>query len=73
MYVITMIDLENTLNTKFILCISEQLSELKINFHKIVVFCFSKTKEVEDQYIDLLSCEAGSFPFRYLGIPSSLS
>lgn len=35
---------------KAILCVFEQLSWLKINFHKSKIFCFGKAKEVEDQY-----------------------
>jgi hypothetical protein len=62
-------DLDKALNMKLILCIFEQLSRLKINFHKSEVFCFGKAKEVEDEYITLFGCPAGSFPFRYLGIP----
>jgi hypothetical protein len=62
-------DLDKALNMKLILCIFEQLSGLKINFHKSEVFCFGKAKEVEDEYITLFGCAAGSFPFRYLGIP----
>jgi hypothetical protein len=42
-------DLENALNMKLILCIFQQLSGLKINFHKSALFCFSKAKEMEDQ------------------------
>jgi hypothetical protein len=42
-------DLENALNMKLILCIFQQLSGLKINFHKSELFCFSKAKEMEDQ------------------------
>jgi hypothetical protein len=33
-------DLENVLNIKLILCIFEQLSRLKINFHKSEIFFF---------------------------------
>ena len=62
-------DLEKALNMKLILCIFEQLSGLKINFHKSEIFCFGKAKEVEDQYRLLFGCESGSYPFRYLGIP----
>jgi hypothetical protein len=35
-------DLEKALNMKLILCIFEQLSGLKINFHKSELFCFGK-------------------------------
>jgi hypothetical protein len=62
-------NLEKALNMKLVLCIFEQLSGLKINFHKSEILCFGKAKEVEDQYRDLFGCEAGSLPFRYLGIP----
>ncbi len=43
-------DLEQAKNMKAILCVFEQLSGLKINFHKSEIFCFGKAKEVEDQY-----------------------
>jgi hypothetical protein len=41
-------DLEKALNMKLILCMFEQLSGLKINFHKSEIFCFGKAKEVEE-------------------------
>jgi hypothetical protein len=62
-------DLQKAVNMKLILCIFEQLSGLKINFHKSEIFCFGKAKDVENQYKQILGCEAGSLPFRYLGIP----
>ena len=37
-------DLEKALNMKLILCIFEQLSGLKINFHKSELFCFGQAK-----------------------------
>jgi hypothetical protein len=62
-------DLQKALNMKLILCIFEELSGLKINFHKSEVFYFGKAKDVEKEYISLFGCESGSFPFKYLGIP----
>jgi hypothetical protein len=62
-------DLQKAVNMKLILCIFEQLSGLKINFHKSEIFCFGKAKDVENQYKQILGCEAGSLPFCYLGIP----
>jgi hypothetical protein len=41
-------DLEKALNMKLVLCIFEQLSGLKINFHKSELFCFGQAKNVED-------------------------
>jgi hypothetical protein len=37
-------DLEKALNVKLILCMFEQLSGLKINFHKSEIFCFGKKR-----------------------------
>jgi hypothetical protein len=42
---------------KVLLCIFEQLSGLKINFHKSEIFYFGKAKEVEHQYKHILGCE----------------
>lgn len=62
-------DLQKAANKKLILCLFEQLSGLKINFHKSELFCFGIAKENEDQYRQLFGCEAGTLPFTYLGIP----
>jgi hypothetical protein len=62
-------DIQKALNMKLILCIFEQLSDLKINFHKSELFCFGRAKDVQDEYKVLFGCEIGSLPFRYLGIP----
>jgi hypothetical protein len=62
-------DLEKALNMKIIQCIFEQLSGLKINFHKSEIFYFGNAKEMEDQYRELFGCESGSLPFKYFGIP----
>ena len=45
------------------------MSGLKINFHKSEIFCYGQAKEFEDEYIELFECNAGEYPFRYLGIP----
>jgi len=62
-------DIEQATNMKLILCMFEQLSGLKINFHKSEFFCFSKAKEEENLYTQLFGCELGSYPCRYLGLP----
>lgn len=62
-------NLKKAIDMKLILCLFEQLSGLKINFHKSEVFCFGNAKEEENQYKQLFGCELGSLPFRYLGIP----
>jgi hypothetical protein len=62
-------DLEQTTNMKLLLCAFEQLSGLKINFHKSMVFCYGVVKEIEDHYTNLFGCVLGQYPFGYLGIP----
>jgi hypothetical protein len=62
-------DLAKAVNMKLILFSFEQLSGLKINFHKSEIFYFGKAKEVENEYRALFGCEIGSLHFKYLGIP----
>ena len=62
-------DLSKAVNLKLVLCLFEQLSGLKINFHKSEIFCFGKAKEDETQYEQIFGCESGSMPFKYLGVP----
>ena len=62
-------DLEQVKNLKLLLCAFEQLSGLKINFHKSEFFCYGAAKEMEESYTDLFGCNVGEYPFRYLGIP----
>jgi hypothetical protein len=61
--------LEQAKNMKLLLCVFEQLSGLKINFHKYEIFYYGEAKHYEQEYTRLFGCGIGSFPFRYLGIP----
>jgi hypothetical protein len=54
---------------KLLLCAFEQLSGLKINFHKSEIFYFGEAQESIDQYTKLFSCNLGNFLLKYLGIP----
>jgi hypothetical protein len=62
-------DLEQAKNLKLLLCAFEQLSGLKINFHKSEVFCYGAAREMESSYTSLFGCNSGNYPFIYLGIP----
>jgi hypothetical protein len=62
-------DIAKAVNMKLILCIFEQLSGFKINFHKSEIFSFGKAKDMEDQYRHIFGCESGTLPLKYLGIP----
>ena len=43
-------DVEKAVNMKLLLSTFEQLSGLKINFHKSEVFCFGQAKDHEEFY-----------------------
>lgn len=62
-------DLDKAHNMKLLLFVFEQLSGLKINFHKSELYCFGEAKDFENEYMELFGCSTGQFPFRYLGIP----
>ena len=62
-------DLERAKNMKLLLCAFEQLSGLKINFHKSELFCYGVANANQFEYTQIFGCNVGSFPFRYLGIP----
>ena len=62
-------NLEQAQHMKNILCVFEQLSGLKINFHKSEIFCFGEAKNYKNHYMELFGCNSGNFPIRYLGIP----
>jgi hypothetical protein len=62
-------DVEKAINMKLLLSTFEQLSDLKINFHKSEIFCFDKAKDHERFYSQLFGCVMGKYRFRYLGLP----
>jgi hypothetical protein len=61
-------DIEKARNLKLILATFEQLSGLKINFHKSELFFFGEAQNDASLYADLFGCGQGQFPIRYLGI-----
>jgi hypothetical protein len=62
-------DTERAKNLKLLLCAFEQLSRLKINYHKSEIFCFGEAKELQEEYSNIFGCQCGTYPFKYLGIP----
>jgi hypothetical protein len=61
-------DLEKAQNLKLILAAFEQLSGLKINFHKSELFYFGEAQDSVADYVELFGSGQGQFPIRYLGI-----
>ena len=43
-------DIDLAKNMKLLLCVFEQLSDLKINNHKSNIFCFGQARECQEQY-----------------------
>jgi hypothetical protein len=62
-------DLEGARNLKFILCLFEQMSGLKINFHKSEIFCLGEAVDKEFWYADIFTCPSNCLPMKYLGVP----
>jgi hypothetical protein len=61
-------DLEKAKILKLILSAFEQLSGLKINFHKSELYCFGEAQDQAQLYAKLFGCNQGEFPIRYSGI-----
>jgi hypothetical protein len=61
-------DLQKAQNLKLILTAFEQLSSLKINFHKSKLFCIGEAQDEVNAYANLFGCGQAQFPMRYLGI-----
>jgi hypothetical protein len=49
-------DFEKARNLKLILSAFEQLSGLKINFHKSELYCFVEAQDDVSSYADLFGC-----------------
>ena len=62
-------DIASAKKLKFVLCAFEQMSGLKINFHKSELFLFGDTVNKSEQYKMIFTCLNGSLPMKYLGIP----
>jgi hypothetical protein len=62
-------NLEHARNVKLLLTAFEQMSGLKINFHKSELFCYGLAKEYEDHYSRIFGCDISLMPFTFLGIP----
>jgi hypothetical protein len=57
------------LNLKWILTCFEQISGMRINFHKSELIPINIESEELLPFIEIFQCKEGSFPVKYLGIP----
>jgi hypothetical protein len=62
-------DERNAVNLKWTLTCFEQISGMKINYHKSELMTINIEQGEMQPYLDILQCVAGAFPMKYLGIP----
>jgi hypothetical protein len=62
---------EDIANLKFLLMCFEDMSGLKINYHKSEVFVLGQRISERNVIANKLNCKLGNFPFIYLGLPIS--
>jgi hypothetical protein len=61
--------LDNARNLKWLLSCFEQMSGMRINFHKCDLVPINISVEESQEYAQSLSCKLGCFPIKYLGAP----
>jgi hypothetical protein len=64
-------DVGSIINMKFILYCFEWLLGLKINYHKSEAFVFGMDENEKSRVANMLNCQLGELPIKYLGIPLS--
>ena len=62
-------DNESITNMKFILYCFEWMSGLKINYHKSELTVFGVDDARQSEIANMLNCQIGSLPFKYLSLP----
>jgi hypothetical protein len=60
---------EQARNLKIILCLFEQMSDLKINFHKSDIYCLGQAQANVAAFEEIFTCKVGKLPMKYLGVP----
>jgi hypothetical protein len=60
---------QHIVNLKFLLMCFEDMSGLRINYHKSEVIVLGQPDEIQHQVADMLNSKLGAFPFTYLGMP----
>ncbi|WVZ60403.1 hypothetical protein U9M48_010430 [Paspalum notatum var. saurae] len=66
-------DREKARNLKMLLYMYEMMSGLSINFNKSEIILVNGDPALEQEYAELFSCQVGTFPIKYLGVPVSPS
>jgi hypothetical protein len=61
-------DERNAINMKWTLTCFEQISGVKINYHKSELMAINLTSEELKPFLEIFQCVAGKFPMKYLGV-----
>jgi hypothetical protein len=64
-------DEESIINLKFILYYFEWVSGLKINYYKSEAYIFGMDLDDKTIIANMLNCQLGELPMKYLGVPIS--
>jgi hypothetical protein len=59
-----------TTNLKWVLTCFEQVSGMRINYKKSEIIPLGLDETKTALFTDILGCDVGTFPIKYLGIPS---
>jgi hypothetical protein len=62
-------DVSSAINLKWLLSCFEQMSGMRINFHKCDLIAINVDDESAQNVSQTLSCGLGKFPLKYLGVP----
>jgi hypothetical protein len=69
----TILLLQNNLyqarNLKILLCLFEQMTGLKINFHKSEIYFLGRAVERKNEFEEIITFCSGVLPMKYLGVP----
>jgi hypothetical protein len=62
-------ELTSAINLKWLLSCFEQMSGMRINFHKCVLIAIKVEEQEAQLFSQSLCCMLGQFPLKYLGVP----
>lgn len=63
------VDQEHLFNLKHVIMWFEQISGMRVNFHKSELITMNVEVEDTQRIADIFNCPIGSFPLKYLGVP----
>ena len=63
------VELPYLLNIKHVIMWFEQISGMRVNFHKTQLITMNVEEDVVHQAAHIFNCLVGCFPLKYLGVP----